>query len=549
MKDLWIFSGHAPSLDAISASEPRTASADGSNIDFRKAVTMPEPQLYIQADREKANDSQHQRAASAPAGPPSVSRAQSPQGQSSGFHTRTATDSSRNRAVLPSAPLTRNPGSFLRKPPPRAKVPVSVSAEGPDDQGHGRRQERSELPSIVSNDLENMTGVGTTSCAGRAQHQTVIYETEQDASGRDLRSRSTSPQSDTQAQDHPRPGSPQRSSAQQSSSAALLGSKVFGVGASVLRDSDFGENGDAADVLSCEIPIMWTGGKAEGGEGRILVEGSEGKVRLATQRSLSAEPSVPGAWAGTPEENGDAAQEVGAQSSQRKARMTPVYDVDAHVEMPDLTRVEAEKKFSQVGIIETPVLQSAPPQTHTTGSKDKDKEAGGQNSRKERKGKQNDGDGSGQGWVLVTVESKSQLRDKPLGRTHSPDPMTGRETKANGSPNATSASKASTSAAVKTIAIIDALDSKRTKEPKETILARSTGLRRLFSVTKGSNLRSSSEDSSPTPLSLSPAVKGTDEGDDEKGKSKLSLRSKLRRLSRVSPTNAFSRSRSVESSQ
>jgi hypothetical protein len=73
------------------------------------------------------------------------------------------------------------PGGILRKPAPRAQVPVSVNLDAPMDTEPSPDQEqfRAVLPSVVSSNAENTTGVGTVARgAGQSAYTPdVIYTT------------------------------------------------------------------------------------------------------------------------------------------------------------------------------------------------------------------------------------------------------------------------------------------------------------------------------------------------------------------------------------
>ena len=508
MKDLWIFSGFQSS-DHFESPESPDASVSGSTSDLRKAASMSESHSNTETT------GRHRRLATAPAGISSFPPTQPFQVTSANPHTRAAREAAGSQSVHPSTPFTRN--RISHKAAPRAQVPVSVIVDVPE--GPGQRQENKELSSAQLQGINNMAD--SPSHDGLALRQDVTYALDQAGPDQLARSRSLSSQTSGQS----RNVTLQRSaSVGRSNAAPLLGPKVFGVGASVLADSAYEENGVARNIQSCEIPITWTGGAGE-------APSRDGSGRKKSEKG-SPKSKLPGAWSNEEE---DTEQEITSKVSPTKGPVTPVHDVDVRVGVPEVKHVDIPRLNSQVGIVEMiPPRTQSPLSTKIEKDSENDRERKRERDEREKdrqtdrdqgknKPKRKESDKSGQGWVLVNF-AKGQLSSE---QAQSLDALSSSEfpatSKANGGVDAVEAGTA------KTIAILDALDARpksKSKDSKEATRSGPGGLRKLFALSIGGKRSPASNSEESTQLQSQEAKDG---GEKEKVKQKTGLRSKLKR--------------------
>ena len=402
-------------------------------------------------------------------------------------------------------------GSTSRKPGPRPQVPPSAARDVDDHGGI-----RVTLPSTVSSDLENMTGIGTaTSSVGwRGRElptpQEVIYEASPEKEGastrptsplistpvaarprssspgryRALRPVSTrsktppllksNPVSPTTTPTHPlptppaqtqtpssgAPSQPQHGRSSSSTTIPLLSPGVF-------RDSAFSSNSDA----TVEIPIKWTGGNVgDGGETR-----DRGK-----RKSSSPGLMVPGSWAPTPvqelPEEGHITED--AHVNNNHSGKQAVQEVASRVPLPEVRHPSERQIRSEIGsvgmILPQPSPSPPPPPPPPSSG------LSAPSAQSKSKGKESLNDGGMQGWVLVNVEGKNHPRSpEVISSLSSPQ-----------SPNGTAKLKSSSehgamSAPAKTIAMVDAIEAKSKPKSKSNDPSPS-GFKRLFGLRKNS---------------------------------------------------------------
>jgi hypothetical protein len=322
------------------------------------------------------------------------------------------------RVVGTPSPL---PSGMLRKVPPKspprgAQVvpPLDQKAEKPYNGGV-----RAALPSTISTDVENMTGVG----AGASIFSSNVFYTSSPYDDTDGTSKSISsdrplsphrpPRSKSVTPPHqqyplhpvstrsktppllvsnstsPSPSPPRSVSIAQAEQEGDVMDSVTPplLGAGAFRDSAFSSSSQATFY----IPIKGQDDYSERDQ-----ESAERPKPSLDSRSPSAGLALPGGWHPSPvkEEdeidlglNGDdsaTGQDAG------DGEKTPIYEVGSRVSSPELTRPDSKLRKSEaavVGVISEPVL-SPPPMPRR--SQDKRKDAG-----------------TGQGWVLVNVDGMS----------------------------------------------------------------------------------------------------------------------------------------------
>lgn len=454
VKDLWVFIGPGSS-DAYDQNWPESPiSPSGSMLDVRRSNRASTPEPGHNSDAGAIPTSLHRRVATAPQHllPPSY-------GPSTPIHVRANTETNGFPTSFP-APLPLSsphtvPGISMRKPAPRAQVPVSVDFDPHDDDEHDRY--RTSLPSAVPSSCENMTGVGTLNRnrfvskvihpkdsgeppePERDDEETVRSPPERHMNNR---SRSPSPHCRVSAMrpvstrsktpplltSHPRdprtPSPPPGGSlmGMPRTQDLILGENptLLSPGMFRIRDSAFSSN--SMDTTgSCDVPIRWTGlGKPEG------IEDIEEEQELFTEEPrphpVLHAPMLPGGWSTTPEEETSGAND---SSKTDEATVRPehvrhpdrsLHDVDVRVASPELVRDGAVRK-SEAGMIGM-IAPRSPPPPIPIPSRDSLGKSKGSSSAPASPTKTGSRSGSGNGWVLVNVEGKDHANG------HSSSPLT-----------------------------------------------------------------------------------------------------------------------------
>ncbi|KAL1714880.1 hypothetical protein EV715DRAFT_294747 [Schizophyllum commune] len=414
VKDLWVFTG-PPSPSAVYES-PNTSML-GSNLDMRRAPDQSYQHLPM-----------HHRMATEPMVAPLPHPA----------HQRAATESTPRRTLSknrrPNTPPRNGtpPGqqpetspNTLRKPAPRAQVPVSVaSITDVEDEGF-----RAQLPSTVPSGVENMTGVGAgpphsggplppqvaMPMPPAEQTPDVFYATSPFTTGappqpspvRSTHEQPSAPKSRVPSDEVPvqtieelsagsltppyQPGSQVNTPGTQASTPPLLPSGVF-------RDSAFSSNTEE----SAEVPIKWTGLAAR------LQEG-EPRPGMGERVRSDPDPPLPGAWQPTPAEEKPAELRPDSGVGREESPPREVQEVSGRVRSPELTEPDVLRK-SEAGLIEQAsrrqtgqaaemgVLPSSPEGSPSAPSSPTSATArpGGPKTKS--------GHTSVRGWVLVNVE-------------------------------------------------------------------------------------------------------------------------------------------------
>ncbi|PBK76984.1 hypothetical protein ARMSODRAFT_948852 [Armillaria solidipes] len=460
VKDLWIFTGLTlPSDDMILPDSPVPSILNSSQSDVKRVFHNPEslPHNSSALLRKLATE------------PSAIPRSPSP------LHHRALTDSPyRPHGGSPlnhypppaSSPVSPGPSNALRKPAPRAQVPVSVHD---DAEGEGYR---ANLPSTVPSSVENMTGVGALTTPGvfystppfqaetspRISPAASGYPTSPPISDPILRSntpphvsalpqtRDLSPHLETQAD-----------TVVKSNSSSAAGTPPL-LSPGVFRDSAFSSNTE----ISTEVPIKWTG--------KIL-----DAMAAETMTPPSTSPKIPGGWQTTPIEEKDEMASItsGVMHEHSIPQEQPIQDVLHRVASPVFSEPDEELRKSEAGMLGcmSPSLTVSP------------------------KGQEKDSKSGKQGWVLVNVEGGSASSpmaaqtDRQLDETGSQGPRHVAQQGSNADGMTLPISgQPTTSPAAKAIAMIDAVEAKhkhKTTSGKGDIASESPSrIKRFFSLSR-----------------------------------------------------------------
>jgi hypothetical protein len=450
VKDLWIFTGLAPehSLSEETA-VPNTAVSNTavSNTAVSNITRLP---LQTEANHPIDVSQQHKRFATEPtAHLPSQ-------------HSRATPDGPQR----PQYPIPSPQPHLLRKPAPRAQVPVSVLQDYIPDEQHQILY--AHIPSTISTGTENMTGVGAVNfkSASLPPNTPPPKVGGQVAHGRSGFDKVASPPllASTSPKQTPQPNAKNEKlmpSTNDLSSPPLLGMDAF-------RDSAISSNPTTPTTLT--------------GSYKKDVK-LEQEPKLNTSYSSSG-PMFPGGWQLTPVDR-KVEEETGFSTSMsegKRAASIPIHENDCHIEAPAIITADMSLRKSEAALIGMIASTShAPPISQDD---------------KSRKASQNSLSSGGQGWVLVNVEGSNAVRSgsESAGPSDATPPRP-HESKRPSSPLSTSVSAPHTpkspvpSHAAKAIVIMDAMDSKKKKrstmEPKESSEG-STGLKQFFLNKKNS---------------------------------------------------------------
>ncbi|KAF8078447.1 hypothetical protein FPV67DRAFT_1615879 [Lyophyllum atratum] len=421
VKDLWVFTGPgSPSTDDLIRQDSSTPSAlNSSHGDIKRPAHSSESSFVQQLG--SASLTHHRRVATEPNG--SVAHPHTFQ------HVRGATedgtmqfvhgyrqDQSRFVAASP-PPMSSNP-ALLRKPAPRAQVPVSVVHEVDPNNNDNIR---ANLPSTISSGVEDMTGVGAAGFSPDVFYATSPFENIQtpaipvgSAPGHSSppKSRSATPPSrprsplrpvstraktpplltSNPAPSSPPPPRPASAVGQQDSSASVP--QLLGPGA--FRDSAFSSNSDTI----YEIPIKWTGIGEAFAQNSAPNPDQSAKFRPIPNRMSSVGPVLPSGWQPTPieekieDDSGIMMDQPDSPTSEHNhgGAKTPIHEVASRITSPELTRPDMHLRKSEAALIGLIAERSPPPPMPSAANGN---------------GSESPSSGSGQGWVLVNVEGTS----------------------------------------------------------------------------------------------------------------------------------------------
>ncbi|TFK40994.1 hypothetical protein BDQ12DRAFT_646659 [Crucibulum laeve] len=520
VKDLWVFTGPAPpSTEESSHQDNLERSILDSSPDFKRKVLSPDASGYPMQPAPYPSSS-HRRLVTDPI----ALTATSP------LHPRAATDDGAYRLQNAHDGAPRSPTSpigngshLLRKPAPRAQVPVSVVQEDAQEQ----EGFRTHLPSTISSGVENMTGIGAHS--PDVFYSTSPYEIVNSGKQSSIQPAliSVSPRAHTTA-----PGSPLRPVSERAKTPPLLvsnsprpsprrtppterspdlvsepiiekereattGSPPL-LGAGAFRDSAFSSNSD----MSTEIPIKWTGIAKTLTEQELKPEQEqELRSKMPHSTRMSSTPMLPGGWQPTPieEKTEEEASPDESAARQKEDVHTPVHEVGSRVESPDFREPDVSLRKSEAALVGMITSTSTPPSTQGIPQRPVGPRKESQTSV-----------GGGQGWVLVNVEGPTSpsptagpgVQNTTLGTpviSKSPEPISPAVVKG-GDLRTTMSNEASTSSpAAKAIVIIDAMEAKdkRTNSRKDPTDGSVKGVRRFFSLSRKNSKKTLNPDSRP----------------------------------------------------
>ncbi|KAF8167936.1 hypothetical protein B0H34DRAFT_38332 [Crassisporium funariophilum] len=506
VKDLWIFTGPAPERPET----PEQTLLGSAFADMKRI-----PSTGISSDSHHATDiqPQHRRLATEPS--PAIPH--SPLVQ----HSRSATDSPQRQQYTP---VQSPQPHVLRKPAPRAQVPISVVRDSDIPEEHQLEQQQPEhhpvrayMPSTISTEADNMTGVGAIGHSPDVFYATSPFDVAgshlnysppkvipvspqpRNASPASLGRSPMRPVSDriktppllvsSSPPSSPRrmPPSPSPSELKKEQTDSFMTSQPL-LGMGTFRDSAFSSHSE----LSCDIPIKWTGPLKD----ELKPEQEKQKAKPSR---ISSSPMLPGGWQPTPieEKSEDDAGVFGSPSEEKSASLTPIHENNSRIEAPALVTPDMSLRKSEAALVGLITSTShTPPVPERVNAV--------------RKESQNSVGGGGQGWVLVNVEgSKSPtpvLGHEAVASGEAPAIVQSPEPQLGGSPLAKDISTPSdsqiplteqASPAAKAIVIIDAMESKH-KKSRSTQLKDNgegrTAVKRFFSLSKKNSKKTLDED-------------------------------------------------------
>lgn len=484
VKDLWIFTGPA--------SEELGESAFLEVPQGSIRSSPPTAESFGDTSLESGAPLMHRRLATEPA--PVIPH--SPPVQ----HPRAVTES--QRRLVPHQP------QLLRKPAPRAQVPVSViqDPDVPDDVVSPIL--RVNLPSTISTGVENMTGVGTSPDmfyppspfennerggppmpSPRARMSSMGHNRTPVRPAFDRTK--TPPVLNSSAPPTPQKGtsSPPNSSRRTTPSkdqAEWIPKLPPLLGLDAFRDSGMTVSSD----FSREIPIKWSGPLKE--EFQLHDEQPASKRNRA-----SSTPQFPGGWRPTPVS--EKSQNSFLTAVEDKKVTTPIHELNSRVESPELVRPEMLLHKSEAALVGI-IAATSPIHPVPSGHSSQRKAPPGTVPAP-----------GGQGWVMVNVESSGNVNAMPVAPTagETPAPPQSAESGMGGLVARTPSVKASShssgasrptpltldsgpSPAAKAIVIIDAMEAKhktRSMGVAKEMKAGGSGLKRFFSLNRKNSVR------------------------------------------------------------
>lgn len=461
VKDLWIFTG--PAAEGGSEGTPPAMTTGASYGDLSINPTSPLP----------SGATQHRRYAT----DPTPNHPHSPTQQ----HTRAGTDSPQ-RARFPPSPQP----TVLRKPAPRAQVPVSVARDSYVPPEVEQPNYRAHMPSTISDDVVNMTGVGSAS-------PNVVYSSSPFGASQPpakLVQQPNSPHSQPQVENaSSKVASPVPISVpvvpvvavlngahEQKSDGTQNGVNTRPLLAGAFRDSAMSGQSD----LSYDIPIKWTGPLKEELEAAQARQATQDWTATKAQSPLTpSTPLFPGGWQPTPIDE-RAEESVMNLAGQAEKTTTPIHEMLSRIESPEVVGpVEVRKSESAlVGLIQE-TSSSLPPVPPLRQKSFKSQKSDSKTSLPANTPEQ------GRGWILVNIEGDAAAQAGP--------PMTGQVSggawvqQPVASPDPIPP-PAMASSSAKAIAVIDAVESKHKKSRSQNIpkdgREGGSGVRRFFSLNR-----------------------------------------------------------------
>ncbi|KAH0590529.1 hypothetical protein J132_03232 [Termitomyces sp. J132] len=433
VKDLWVFIGPGPDNTEDLVHQESTVSPSVRN-EFNGDINRNTGQL----GSSLAGISHHQRLVSEPTGfstcAPHHIRAPAEQGNAQKFS-----------LVYGYRAETSMGPTLLRKPAPRAQVPVSIVHEGDPPGIDGVRV---HLPSSISSGVEDMTGVGANGFFPEAS-QTSEHSERSPATVSSSRRLLTTPAT--------RPQSPLRPSVNHheipQSLASNLASSTHHLPYAGRQDlsNESLVSGACRDSVKSEgdlnISIQRTGvgdtidPQKEGNS----AQQTRGIMTPSRRKVSTVGPILPGGWQPSPiEEKSEGLDgitefqiqlqpEDSGPRNTNAGKNTPIHEVASRVASPELTRPEMPLRKSEAALVGL-ITDTSPVPASPMTSRDV--------------GADSPTSGKGQGWVLVSVGESSTGSQVRFG-----EPVDGTQA-LGGTEHATPSSHA------KAIAVIDVLDNK-----------------------------------------------------------------------------------------
>ncbi|KAJ7071232.1 hypothetical protein C8F01DRAFT_423353 [Mycena amicta] len=448
VKDLWIFTGPASSSVDSLPDSPAPSILNGSHADFRRAVPGSPSHQMANSPSGQSQQSLHRRLATDPSPSSGVAIVQA-------SHMRAATDS-------PQSGSSSNRHSLLRKPAPRAQVPISVHD--------------TDVPMAESEPLRAITPPGSVEHAARTPD--VFYSTSPLGATppkEDSRSQTPSSQRNGRSDDRipslgslsdsPSPApSPQPAVTPPNEEVPDFQAKDFPAGTppilspNAFRDSAFSSATNS--TFDMPIPIKWTGlGRDSSSEGRD-----------------STGPVFPGGWQPTPiDEKPEDLEDFEAEQRQQGLPTPEIQEVPVRVNSLDHQSGDVELRKSEAGLVG--LIAAIETNKSTSESK---------------------------GWVVVDVEGNGE-------NIASPDPA--KDIIQSETPSGTD-TPTPISPAAKAIAIVDAIESKNKSTssslPSSSKTSDSGGVKKFFSLGRKNS------DATPPPRQQSSSNKQGVSEDDTK---------------------------------
>ncbi|KAF6766363.1 hypothetical protein DFP72DRAFT_866284 [Ephemerocybe angulata] len=499
IKDLWVFTGPAP---VGGEEQPRGESPN--DLLYHDQSTEGDG-LGVSYSSSTHHSTQHRRLASdtTASSPPMVPT-----------HMRSATeDMRRHRDNSGGSPPIHQP-AVLRKPAPRAQVPVSIQESELDEaegyMSYSMPMDRANIPSTISSSTPNMTGIGTVGQEG-------VYPSSPfpgtPPAGGPIRSpfapstpRAQSPSSDHSSRSTPdiarKPPSNSLLSStwnrdppneEESAGFRMSEKPVSSLPLTLLSPGAFRDSG-LSDV-SQEVPVRWTG------QGK---ETSPPPLPRLTSSSL-ATPQIPGGWKATPIDERQEEEDSFFPPEPSPVQTTPIHETLSRVESPEVVRPNTSLRRSEAVVYGMMAASSPPPLPHLPPESHPPPVSMLQTervpSRTSEKSKKEGGGVAGQGWVLVNVEGSAAPSPRPdagagsigTGRPSTSSqrggPIPAHERNAPLTPEVVrSPPRDETPLAAKAIVVVDAIDSRHKKNraasANKEIAEGGSGVRRFFSLNR-----------------------------------------------------------------
>ncbi|KAF7306732.1 hypothetical protein MIND_00464900 [Mycena indigotica] len=466
VKDLWVFTGPSSSVDSLPDS-PAPSILNGSNADFRRVATATS-QMANSPSGQSQQSLHHRRLATDPSPSTTVPLAQA-------SHNRSATESPPNASSRAAAARQ----SLLRKPAPRAQVPISV--HDTDNPMPEPEPLRAQLSSSSGEQFDNRTRAPDVLYTSPSLQNSPPKEEPFPLLLPKADSRSQTPSSHGKRSSGdavPSLGSGSHSPSPLPSPPLVVTPPLEDLHDSpaetppilspnAFRDSTLSSATDS--TYDMPIPIKWTG---------------LGRDSSLDERE-SMGPTLPGGWQPTPIDEKPEDLEESFQDS----LLTPdIQEVPVRVNSPEPQSPDLELRKSEAGLVGLIAASESSKPTN-----------------------------EGKGWVVVDVEGEGE--DKVVA---SPPALSPTPPKAASAPSETPGSSGANtptpiSPAAKAIAIVDAIESKNNNKSTPASLASSKakspegGVKKFFSLgRKNSTTATPSQQPPPSPI---PNKAGVSEND------------------------------------